>query len=179
MSKVNTGFEGRSRRSVWHHVIICLSYSIHVSLRTRSRDVRAECGNHMLRRKRSGGRKVVSRKMQKWANSLNFHEFVWISLSFQMTSSYYTHDTGTRNESFRLFLVLVDKWVHNHHQAWSACLFLFLFLGGGWFLVAFLCSYETPTMSCKSYIKGKGAERWKTKTKFAPISSKYQGKTPQ
>lgn len=54
MSKVNTGFEGRRRRSVWHHVIICLSINIHVSLRTRSRDVRAECVNHMLRRKRRG-----------------------------------------------------------------------------------------------------------------------------
>lgn len=39
MSKVNTFFEGRSRCSVWHHVIICLFYSVHVSLRTHGSDV--------------------------------------------------------------------------------------------------------------------------------------------
>lgn len=49
MNKLNTCFEDRSRHSVWHHVIICLFYSIHVSLRNHGSDVRAEYTQHMLK----------------------------------------------------------------------------------------------------------------------------------
>lgn len=66
MNKLNTCFEDRSRHSVWHHVIICLFYNIHVSLRNRGRDVRAEYTQQMLKEKEGS----VSQKKKKRTNRI-------------------------------------------------------------------------------------------------------------
>lgn len=147
VNKVNTCFEGRSRRSVWHHVIICLFYSIHVSLRTHGRDV-SEGRMYKTHAEEEEGEEGSISKIRKWTILTSW---IRISPSFLITSSYYTHGTRTQSKSIRLCLGLVDQWVHNCHQAWK-CLFSFgvFFWGGeGYFLVAFLCSYETPTTRCK------------------------------
>lgn len=72
VNTANTCFEGRSRHSVWHHVIICLFYSIHISLRTHGRDVKAECMEHVLRR--GGGEcfKDTKKKKKKKSESKQF-----------------------------------------------------------------------------------------------------------
>lgn len=75
MNKLNTRFEDRSRRSVWHHIIICLLYSVHVSLRNHGRDVRAEYTQQMLKEKEDSVTKKLNKKNKQNFNSINFSKF--------------------------------------------------------------------------------------------------------
>lgn len=75
MNKLNTCFEDRSRHSVWHHVIICLFYNIHVSLRNRGRDVRAEYTQQMLKEEEGSVLQKKKEKNQQNFNSINFSKF--------------------------------------------------------------------------------------------------------
>lgn len=153
---VNTCLEGRSRHSVWHHVIICLFYSIHISLRTHGRDVRAECIETHAEEGEGGGEcfKDTKKKEQTVLTS-------WICSNFPMLQI--TPLTGLgRSKSIGLWVALADKWVYSHHQTGKCPLLM-----GGCFLVSLFRSYEISTKRCKSYIKGKGTEIWKKKKSLA------------
>lgn len=93
VNTVNPCLEGRSRHSVWHHVIICLFYSIHISLRTHGRDVRAEC---IETQAEEGSALKIQKK--KWANSFNFMNL----FEFPHASDNATHGPRTQQEHWAL-----------------------------------------------------------------------------
>lgn len=151
VNTVNPCLEGRSRHSVWHHVIICLFYSIHISLRTHGRDVRAEC---IETHAEEGSTLKIQKKKKNEQTVLTS----WICSNFPMLQI--TPLTGLgRSKSIGLWVALADKWVYSHHQTRKCP----LLVGVGCFLVSLFHSYEISTKRCKSYIKGKGTEIWKKK----------------
>lgn len=131
VNKVNTCFEGRGRRSVWHHVIICFFFFFFYSIHVFPENPWQRCEGRMYKTHAEEEEGEEEGSVLKWADNFNFMNLFEFPRPFRERHLNTLTAPGHRQRtSIRPCLVLVDKWVHDHLQAWK-CLFLFL-VGGGW-----------------------------------------------